>query len=156
MASKRCRSAVDRWVSRCGMAAYKKGRERFRIRHDTLAARLGYGVSTIREALRELREEGRVQWIRTGRSCIYWLPYLSPLGPENANMADESPALRPPESGGLINRREEAKATEAGKVEVEVELTTKPEYKRLPDGSIRYNGKVYPPDGAMAQILLGA
>lgn len=164
MPSKRCVRSVERYLTYMGRQAYKQGRERFRIRHDTLAERLGYGKTAIREALSVLRDRGKLDWKRTGRSCIYWLPVMVAGQPADLSATQKSATLGAPESDTRINKiGTEPMATEQGRespmevplerltdlVRLEAEqafeaidsppmpLPVEDGYLRLPDGSLR-------------------
>jgi hypothetical protein len=50
------------------------GREEFRLKDSTLAKKIGYSLTAVRAARKELREKGLIDWRRSGRSNIYSLP----------------------------------------------------------------------------------
>jgi hypothetical protein len=74
MSSKRAQKAVFSEFRFMDKKNREHGKTRFRLKDQTLAKKTEYSVTTVEEARHDLRGLGKIEWIRTGRSNIYWLP----------------------------------------------------------------------------------
>ena len=74
MSSKRAQKAVFSEFRFLDKKNREHGKTKFRLSDRRLAEKTHYGVTTVEEARRDLKDLGKIDWIRTGRSNIYWLP----------------------------------------------------------------------------------
>lgn len=89
MSSKRAQKAVFSEFRFLDKKNREHGKTKFRLSDRRLAEKTHYGVTTVEEARRDLKDLGKIDWIRTGRSNIYWLPQSSvPVGIKTPKTGD--------------------------------------------------------------------